>query len=734
MVARLTGTHRASTPRPSLSRWVDPVLVATVTLLGVGITALVNPRFYFYDDTQSGSAGNFYHLGTRLRAGDFSVLDLQIWSSGNILLEGQWGVFNPVMLALALLATVMPNLGLFLTTVKAGFLVAAALGAHRLSLLLHAGRRNAFGIAIITPLTGFTTYMDAASWATGLFAWTFFLWMWIALLQLRRGRWGFWPAAGFLFLIVSIGYVHGTLMSLLLLISYLAVDLARSRWRAATSMTVVIAATVGMALLVFLPAALTSSVTRRHGFQIEDSGVWSPDLSDLAALVTITPGVEIAYWWGATPAAPVFYVGWLIPLLVPGLIDRLRNGLMSWPIAVFAVGVVAFAIGPSEIGPLRWPIRVLPYFAVALLMFLAYGSRDEQWDLLRRRTSGMNLVRLAPLPVLGFWILLSDEPSLWAAHLTGLVLILAGLWVTVLVNRASARALASIATLAVVTLSVTVIQRLWSPAPPMPDFRLPAATTQMQTQLSGVHGQTLAVGDLTNAPLPELWSEALMGTMWRVNPTPVQNSYLLAGFREYDQTLGLNYVGLVPPTTLPSLFTPVPDVGVPLADLIALENIQLWRHSWITSMLPAPPPGWTVSGDGTYTQVWTRSTPLPHPIGGIAFIDGAVQAHQVTTEPDQIRLRVANLSQEDGVIVFSRLAWPGYSADGLALGEPTLGFLLTLDVPAGTSSRDVTVAFVPPGLTAGTVALFLVLIVVGVADVRRTRCRARARDRDRADT
>ena len=62
---------------------------------------------------------------------------------------------------------------------------------------------------------------------------------------------------------------------------------------------------------------------------------------------------------------------------------------------------------------------------------------------------------------------------------------------------------------------------------------------------------------------------------------------------------------------------------------------------------------------------------------------------------------------EGGVVVLSRLAWPGYAARGATLADPTDGYLLTLDVPPGSAGRQVLVDFDPPGWHAEVASLGL---------------------------
>ena len=101
--------------------------MASVLVAGL-IPLLRTPRFYFYGDTQAGSYGQWFHLGQELLAGRWPLLDLQTWRAGNFIAEGQWGLFSPLTMGIALLTTQVSNAVLLVTIVKLALLMTAALG------------------------------------------------------------------------------------------------------------------------------------------------------------------------------------------------------------------------------------------------------------------------------------------------------------------------------------------------------------------------------------------------------------------------------------------------------------------------------------------------------------------------------------------------------------------------------------------------------------------------------
>ena len=328
------------------------------------------------------TVGTWWTLGSRVRAGDFSYLDLTTWTSGNVLVEGQWGVFNPVVFYISVGATFVSDLVLYALAVKLAFLCFAGCGMYFLAKELGSGRRTAVIVGCLLPLTGFTTYMDAASWTTGLMAFSAFPWLWLSLVKLRRGAWGLLPAAGFVAFIITIGYFHPALMAGLLVGAFLLVALWERDWAQVVNMVIVGAVLVLLFIPVFAPALLTADVTNRGSNAISSTGFWGPDASDLLTAGSIAPGAEIPNWRGATIPVPIFYVAWFLPVLAAGITRRFKGRNVAVA-AVFGLFVLVLLVGPTEVGPLRFPARLLPYWSLAVLVALVVGAHDGQVQSLR---------------------------------------------------------------------------------------------------------------------------------------------------------------------------------------------------------------------------------------------------------------------------------------------------------------------------------------------------------------
>ena len=155
------------------SRVVPPLAVAVLTAAMALIPALRDHRFYLTDDSAAQFLPSWYHLGELLRSGQFPLLDPTLWAGGNIAAEALFGIWNPVLLATMVFVSLVPNLIVASVVVKTFFLVLLALGVYGLAREYDVPRGLAAVAGVTVPFAGVTLYFDAASWSSGLTAFTF---------------------------------------------------------------------------------------------------------------------------------------------------------------------------------------------------------------------------------------------------------------------------------------------------------------------------------------------------------------------------------------------------------------------------------------------------------------------------------------------------------------------------------------------------------------------------------
>jgi hypothetical protein len=693
----------------------DPAWFAATGVIAF-VTAVIpiafNRMHYFVDDSVNGAFGQWFHLGSSIREGRLPLLEPSVWSSGNLFAEGQWGFFNPLIILISVLASFAANAAVFTTAVKILAIVVGALGAYALARELGARPVFAFAAGTLAPFTGFTTYFDAPSWVTGLFAWSLLAWTWAFVSRLARGASGPIPAFVAGYLLISIGYVHGTIALAMILGVTVAMRASRREWGALWRVLLLGLLLGLIAIAVHITSLLTAPVTNRGGNAVYMDQFMTLDLSGMAMAPIATALPQVAAWWwgGLTAPVPLAYICWALPLLA---LVRWKTLIRVNPLTVDVVvalgAFTAFIMLPTVVGPLRYPTRMLPYLALCVIVLLAVGL-----DRARRVTRPRVTLGFALLAV-SFFLAWAQAPQYLRRLSLAVILAAVGVAVVVVivvrVHNSHARLLSLGAAFALVGVAVFTLQQAVYPRSIWPDQRIPTHTEQLQVQLPEAVGDTVVVGDpLALGPSADLWNETLFANSWYVNPQSVLNRYQLLGFNGFNSTLCLGYLGETCPDLADRLFEIRDATGLTLADELSVDSVQIIKSDETQMYIDQPPSGWHVADDGEFTQLWVRDEPVGR-AGGVVSTTPGVRLSDVVQTPESIRFTVDSAPAGGGKVVFSRLAWPGYTASGATLGAPADGFLLTVDVEEG--SRTVHVEFRPPGLSVAITGI--VIAVLGIA-------------------
>lgn len=682
--------------------WLSATL-ATV-LVGWAVPLVFNHRFYFADDTQAGAFGIWFRLGENLRSGHLPIFEVSSWMSGNYAAEGQWGLFSPLVLGIGWFAAATGDANLFSAAVKLFFLLVAAAGTYLLCRGYGANRVASFAAGTAAPLAGFTLYMDAATWVTGLMVWSLLPWFVLGVHRLGAQHRNPWLALVAAYLIITVGYVHGTIM-VAGVVAIAIVGRLVERDRAGAVRVLVAGVLAGLvALAVYLPGVLSADVTARDSSQIFNDGFMTVDLSGVMSSSVATALPQISFWWGSISPAPILYISWMLPLLV--FLDWpvvRRTWREYFPLLSVLVMSTLLALAPSNMGPLRFPARMFPYVSLFLLVLLAVL-------LSRARTTNPGRGRVAAAAVLlgaGGLLGLAQAPQYSMLLLRTVVISAVGLWVLHLLARRDGRpvgrfapAVAAGATIAAVTLVLLVGQQRAFPGSPIGEFWLPAAVSDYEQQLDGAVGDVIVVGTPTAAapeiPRDELWSETLLANMWYLNDHSVQNTYTPLVHVGYAAATCMNWRGETCADLAEKLFEIDPGTGTTLADRLAVDTVQIVKPVVPARLWRTVPDGWSVVSDTEHQVTWVRDDPVG-PAGGVVWASDGVEVEVVEQEDRTLRMRLLEAPADGGTVLLSRLYWPGYTAENAEIVDPTDDFLLTLEVSAADVGSDVVVSFSPPG-------------------------------------
>jgi len=677
-------------------------MVGAAATVAVGLAALLlhHGRYYWGGDTPAAYYGWWYHLGDLVRHGHWSTLDPHAWKAGNLAAEGQWALWNPLIIGLGLLTTVVQQTLVLATVVKIVVAVGGALGVFRLARSYGAAVPASYVAAVAAPMGGMTQYLDLPSWWAGQLIWALVPWVWWAVR--RTAVRGANPLAALAlgYALVTVGYVYGTIMLIVALLACL-VDGWLARDRAALLKVLGIGALLGLvAVTVYLPGVLTSSVTARSE-ELRFGGKLSTDPVSLFAAVLPTSAVPGT----SEHLVPFAYLVWFLPVVAWLDWRRLRAG---WrPISgllFFLLATLVIVDGLGQLGPLRWPLRLQPFLVEALVVTVAVTW--TRFGL--RRPSGRRLaVSLGWVAIAGalslWWV-----DALWRDHLVAVAVVGTGLVVLWLLVRAGRPAQAALAA-GLVTLVVLAVQHTAYPDLPSPNRWPPTDLAAFQAPLAGAVGDVMQVGAADNLLQTDPpGGDLLLGSAWYLNPHSVQSTYTTINFLAYKNRYCAYYQGDTCAEALSTLFSVEPKTGQRRVDLLGVSSLMLISRDFPQHRLDHPPSGWRVAARTTNTTLWVRTHPLPG-AGAVAWSSPGTRVSDVRIADSGTSFRVAAVPAGGGTVVLSLLDWPGYATDVGRLTDPVDGYLVTVHLPASARGETVHVGFHPPGWTAEVAAWGLAL-------------------------
>ncbi|MGB6180457.1 MAG: hypothetical protein WBF79_04345 [Rhodococcus sp. (in: high G+C Gram-positive bacteria)] len=732
-----TSTSTRITPgsarHPRLAKWAWGVGASAVVLIGFVAVLISDHRYFYLDDTEAGAVGNWLALGRLLREGQFLPLVTTQWMAGNYPVEGQGGLWNPVQMAINVVSPSVDDLALLAAMVKIFFAIVLAVGVYRVALEYGARPSWAAVAAVAAPFSGFTFFFEQPSWVTSLIGMAWVINAWASAVRYTRGRSGPLPVFAFLYLAISVGYVHAALMAAVtagsVMIGEYVVD--RKLWpvlRLAAASTA--AAMCGA--ITFLPGVLSSGVTWRSGDEgtLNDNFLvapWSETFS--ASLPSAVTSIES--WNGETTMAPITYIAWfLIPALAFVDWKRVPSALRELCGPLILLGaLLLYTAGPSDIGPIRWPARLLPFVAVALLVLVVVlVSRFGTQRGLKGRLTASSVI-LVFLLVRA----LSSGPQLAGRHLLSVVFVAAAGALVLSLFRA--RRSAAAAVLLMVSVVPVALYQMHNYNPVLSEWNFPASQSEARAQFPDWTGTTLQLGNRgfpTGSDDPAVrWRAQVYGNYAKVLDLNYVSAYTPVGHEAFSELLCVAYAGDTCPDAYRNLFRLDAYTGRTTADLMLVDRVvvqkaqyPMWRQmpvpaGWEWVDVPRPQSDQVAVLERTDGYISTQP-------GTVSATVNARVVEPRSSSPTDESLRVS--SETGGSIVFGRLAWPGYTAtlNGEPLQTKGLGdVFLYVDLPPGTTDAELDLTFRPPGFKPGLVAmgggLTVLVVLVGLDVVRRRR-------------
>src|SRR5664280_1643757 len=658
---------------------------------------------------------------------------------GNWTVEGQSSLWNPVQLGIDYVAPMVDRLDLLAAGVKGCFAIVLALGVYRVALAYGARPVWAAVVGAAMPFSGWALYYDSATWVTSLFGLAWMTQAWASGVRYARGQSGPIPVFVFTYLALSIGYVHSAIGMALVSLCVLVGEGLRSRsWVPAAKVAAVAVAAALCGLVTFLPGYLTSSVTWRVIGTASNNNLftapWSESLN--AAIPVALPAIQ-GFSGSQVQKAPVSYIAWFI-LPVLAFVDwgRARRLVreLAGPLMLVAVMLVVTA-GPSQLGPIRWPARMLPLLAVAALVLIGVlVSRTVSLSGWRgKAVITVVLVLVSVLRSASALPLGTGQFALW-----GLILLVVSAMVIALGRRFGVAPAAG-------AVLVSILGVLWVQVGQFPrnsgvsQWHMPLSRSAAKAHFPDYRGVTLQLGQRapvkTRADAEATWRSLVVGNYARTLGLNYVNSYTAVGHQRFSSLLCMRWEGGTCKNAEKYLFADDPTTGRTYADLMGLDRVILTKHTFPNAPALGAPVGWHfVNHPDPLAWILERNSPRPAQPGRVVASPGVMVTHATPSSDTADSMTVSSAS--GGSVVFSRLLWPGYTAtlNGRPVPVDSVkGVFVTVRLPAGTHPSRLVLSFRPPGMTLGLVlaamgvALLTTLMIFELVFRRRQRRRDRGR-------
>jgi len=322
------------------------VVAAAVVAMSV-VPLLLNPRFYFWDDTAASYVPTWVRIGEELLAGRLPQLENDLWRGGNFAGDAQFGLYSPIIWVLAIATHWVDDLYLLPWLFKLPFLVLLAMGVLFLARALGASRPIAAVAGFAVPFMGFTFWFDATSWPMSLFITAMIPWLNLALLKVAQGGrligLALWTLA-----LLGLGTPYGAVAAAVVYAGWLIWMLWRRAWGAAVRVVAVGVGCVLVASLPYLVFSGTVGVGYRRGVLANDEFL-RPGVGDLVNMS------NPAYF----PAAKVFgdgrldfpaaYLAWFLIPTSLWIGSRFRGAAAAMvPLMIQMVLCTVLILSPSH--------------------------------------------------------------------------------------------------------------------------------------------------------------------------------------------------------------------------------------------------------------------------------------------------------------------------------------------------------------------------------------------------
>lgn len=710
-----------------INHFIGILIVTLIVLITAVIPLFFNEHYYFIDDTQNGAIGQWFELGKSLAHGKFPILNLSAQSAGNYIMEGQWGVVNPLTWVVAIFVYLTPNFLISATIIKIFFLLLLGVGTFELTRTFTKDVKLQILAGAILPTVAFTAYIDASSWVTGLIVFALLPWFWWSFRMFLKYQ------KAYIFVVfvvgyslIATGYVYGTIYVVSILVGSFIQNLLEKNWSVFLRVTLISIVLAGVTFAIYLPGILTSAA----GITARDSGLsnndfMSPNMSSLFnSFIPNALGDVTNYWGGDIWGAPVLYISWILPIVA--FIDFKRNPFtniknsFTGELIAMAVVSIFLTFAPSEMGPIRFPIRNYSYvgFTVIILIIFLLSKGKIKFNKTRIILSGTIIL-------FGVYLSWSQVPG------NGLSFLKYGIFIFLLINmlvfvavKRSERRMLFVALIVMGQIFITIQQHKQLSVSTMGDQQSLQTYTAVKktTSVFGKNPGNVWIAGSMNPS--SSWKYTLYSNYWYIGSIKTGAVYTPIGYAKYNTDLKRQWAqGTFAIQSVDRLFTVDKTTHMRIVDLLSIDTIQIIKsgdkqdikdYNRITKTTPT---GWHLYKKESQYVIWKKDK-ITKKVGSVVWHSNNISVRQVVNTSRTIKLKIEKLRGKSGKVVLSRLSWPGYeiknSGAKSRISTPLRGYLLKTIINKNDVGKTITIHFTPPFFNIGIMLIFIDIVIITV--------------------
>jgi len=683
------------------------------------IISLFNPRFFLQDDSGISGYPMLKYLGNSFVQGNFSTFIPELWSAGNLWVEAQYGILNPVTY-LSLTAAGLINSILVLSILwKFFYCVMLTSGALRLFRAYGITNEWAILLALLVPISGYVLYFDITSWGIELLGLAWLLHLWASIEEyLEKGNLS--PSVPiFGWLLITSGYPYALFPLLFLVPWFLVREANEKRLRDMKQTILLLLGFIFLFIAVYLPNILSGSVNSRNKSLLVNDGAWSVspgrNLFGIAS-PTLFPDLQTNGPTNFT-SAPIFYVSIVFAVVLPFLevkVSTLKSKRVTEALFLSLMGMFAISIS-SNFWQFRWPFRFLPLFTVASLLVLGLLVKESKWVVSPRRLRA-GLLAISLIVISSTFM----NPEKVPVHFQAGILIFVAVTLTATcIERGYLTSIVPI--LFGISLLILSLQLHHFPSNgSLRDYNPNDEISQtLKVKLDSEKGNIFEILNYDSFPATALksgriWDEVALGNWPALYESPILNQYSASGFKPFDDALCMQPNGSTCPEAFSKISREIPGYKKSIGEILGINTVIV-QVSNLSEVIDLDSGGsWKLKECQTYTCTLVRNVPIG--ISAVAFKPESMTISTIEESQTNVRLKVEG---QGSTILLNRLNWSGYHAtlDGRSIPIKTgPAGLVQLQIPDSyMAGSELIVEWEVPGNKGIRVFLAISIFMIALA-------------------